>query len=142
MSLLKIVGIALLGTGLASCTTASGTSDVAEISAPAGSVKLINVVSAARLLSEDQGIVLLDVRTPQEFETGHIRGAQNVDFLNTDFLEKIGQLDKSKNYVVYCGSGRRSGKATAQMSALGFSNITDVDGGMAAWNEASLPVEK
>jgi len=142
MSYWKIIVVSLVGSALASCTTAGSKSDFSEISEPASAVILVDVVSASKLLRENQDIVLLDVRTPQEFEAGHVRGAQNIDFLNTDFLEKISQLDRGKHYVVYCRSGRRSGAATAQMSSLGFSNITDVDGGIVAWKEASLPLEE
>jgi len=67
-------------------------------------------------------------------------GAQNIDFKADDFAQKLKELDQDKSYIVYCGSGKRSGKATAQMKALGFKNITDVDGGITAWKSAELPL--
>ncbi len=142
MSYWKIIGIALLGSGVASCTTAETKPAPVSISSHSPAITLISVAAASELLNTNQDRILLDVRTPQEFKSGHINGAQNIDFLNADFPEKIAQLDKSTHYVVYCGSGRRSSKATALMEKMGFSNITDVDGGVKAWKAANLPLSK
>jgi len=65
-------------------------------------------------------VVLLDVRTPEEFAAGHLTGAQNLDFLAPGFREKVAKLDKTKTYVLYCASGNRSGQANVLMEEAGF----------------------
>ncbi|RYZ69648.1 MAG: rhodanese-like domain-containing protein [Proteobacteria bacterium] len=66
---------------------------------------------------------VIDVRTPEEFSESHVVGAQNIDVQNSSFKEQIQKLDKSKKYVLYCRSGKRSGKAKAEMKALGFKEV-------------------
>ena len=142
MAVLKAIFGAVLGLTLASCGTNAPTADadVDAVAEQASAITLVSVNDASKLLAEDKDAILIDVRTPEEFGTGHLKGADNIDFKAADFIEKISQLDKSKHYVVYCGSGKRSGKATAKMDELGFATIIDVDGGIGAWNEAKLPV--
>lgn len=77
--------------------------------------------------------ILLDVRTAQEYASGHIEGAINIDVMSSDFIEKVSTLDKSLNYFVICRSGGRSGSACSSMNKLGFSNLTNMDGGMMGW---------
>lgn len=86
---------------------------------------------------------LIDVRRPEEFtgELGHIKGAQLVT-LETDFEASLGSLSKDAVYVFVCRSGMRSGKATAMAQAAGLNQVFNMSGGMIAWNEAGLPVEK
>lgn len=74
-------------------------------------------------LSEDA--VIIDVRTPGEFASGHLDGAINIDVQSPDFAEQIMQLDKDGDYLVYCRSGNRSGQAISQMSQMGFSELTN-----------------
>lgn len=68
---------------------------------------------------------VIDVRTPEEFATGHLEGALNFDVQGMDFQTQISQLDPNGNYIVYCRSGNRSGQAIEQMKALGFKNLTN-----------------
>ena len=78
--------------------------------------------------------VILDVRTEEEFESGYIKGALNMDIRGVaDFLASIESLDKSKSYFVYCRSGARSGQACQLMSQMGFSALYNLDGGVLAW---------
>ena len=84
----------------------------------------------------DPTIVILDVRTPQEFAEGHLANAINIDFQSGNFEEEISKLDKSKTYAVYCRSGNRSGQAVKVMSETGFTNIYDMDGGVIDWVNA------
>ncbi|MEE9434777.1 MAG: rhodanese-like domain-containing protein [Sphingorhabdus sp.] len=140
MSHLKVTFGAILALTLASCGNEAPVADAGGAAQEASAITLVSVNDASKLLAEDKDAILIDVRTPEEFGSGHLAGADNVDFKAADFIEKISQLDKSKHYVVYCGSGKRSGKATAKMEELGFAKITDVDGGITAWNAAKLPV--
>lgn len=74
--------------------------------------------------------VLMDVRTPAEFDAGHIRGAINVDYENTNFQSEVKKLDASKTYFVYCRSGNRSSKSIVIMKDIGIKNIYDLQGGI------------
>lgn len=81
--------------------------------------------------------VILDVRTPDEFTSGHIKNAVNIDFYAADFKTKLDNLDKSKPYAVYCRSGNRSAQAVTIMKQLGFKNIVELKGGIAAYTNKS-----
>lgn len=74
--------------------------------------------------------VLLDVRTPQEFTSGHLMNAINIDYENIAFESEIKKLDNTKTYFVYCRSGNRSGKAISVMKNNGFKNIYELEGGI------------
>ena len=88
----------------------------------------------------EAGIITLDVRTPGEFNEGHIEGAKLIDFQSGNFESEIATLDKTKTYAVYCRSGSRSGQAVKVMSDAGFSNIYNLDGGVIDWANAGLPL--
>jgi rhodanese-related sulfurtransferase len=88
----------------------------------------------------EAGIITLDVRTPGEFNEGHIEGAQLIDFQSGNFESEIATLDKSKTYAVYCRSGSRSGQAVKIMSNAGFTNLYNLNGGVIDWANAGLPL--
>ena len=90
----------------------------------------------------EQGIVTLDVRTPGEFNEGHIEGAQLIDFQSGNFENEIAALDKSKTYAVYCRSDNRSGQAVKVMREAGFNNLYNLNGGVIDWANAGLPLVK
>jgi len=93
-----------------------------------------------RQLSENDQTVLLDVRSPVEVAQSKIEGALNIDILNANFHSEIEKLDRSKNYFVYCKSGRRSKQACKLMNRIGISNTVNLKGGILAWEAANLPV--
>ena len=74
--------------------------------------------------------VLVDVRTPAEFDASHIQGAINVDYENSNFGSEVKKLDASKTYFVYCRSGNRSSKSVVIMKDNGIKNIYDLQGGI------------
>mgnify|MGYP006328550877 CR=1 FL=1 len=74
----------------------------------------------------DQDAVVIDVRTPEEYDAGHIEDAQLLDIQSTDFAAGMAELDADQTYVVYCRSGNRSAAATEQMQAAGLEVL---DGG-------------
>ena len=85
-------------------------------------------------LDKDANAVILDVRTEEEFNEGMIPGALNIDiYKGQGFIYSIEELDKSKNYYVYCRSGGRSGQACSIMSQLGFENAYNLLGGIMNW---------
>lgn len=74
--------------------------------------------------------VLVDVRTPSEFSSGHIDQAINIDFENPSFASEVKKLDTTKTYFVYCRSGNRSGQAVSIMKSNGIKNIYELSGGI------------
>lgn len=106
-----------------------------------GQIQTINAEQFNKLLVLDE-IQLVDVRTPEEFQTGHIKDAENIDYNNESFKSKISSLDKSKPVLVYCRSGKRSASAAEIMKELGFTKIVSLDGGMISWEAANLPTSK
>ena len=88
------------------------------------------------------GAQLLDVRTKEEWDEGHLKGATLVPVTEEGFLAKAkAALDPKKAVVVYCRSGRRSAKAAEQLRTAGFT-VYDLDGGITAWKAAGKPVAK
>jgi rhodanese-related sulfurtransferase len=87
------------------------------------------------------GFVVLDVRTPAEFASGHLPGAVNVDFRSPDFQAQAGTLAKGKSYLVYCRTGHRSGLALPILQRLGFTSLYHLEGGITGWQREALPVE-
>jgi rhodanese-related sulfurtransferase len=120
--------IALLGSVLllAGCSSSSSAVDLS--------------VSEFSSKVAEAGIITLDVRTPGEFNEGHIEGAKLIDFQGGNFENEIATLDKTKTYAVYCRSGSRSGQAVKVMSDAGFTNIYNLDGGVIDWANAGLPL--
>lgn len=86
-----------------------------------------------------EGLVVLDVRTPDEFAEARLDGAIMIDFYEDDFATQLAELDPNASYLLYCRSGNRSGQTALLMEELGFTDVADVDGGIVAWNAAGLP---
>ena len=85
---------------------------------------------------------LLDVRTPEEYKSGHIKNALLADWQNSqEFEAKVKQLDKNKPVYTYCHSGRRSSAAAARLKKEGFKEVYSLKGGIVAWKDADKPVE-
>lgn len=88
-------------------------------------------------LEADPNAVILDVRTEDEWNDGYIPGAVNIDiYKGQGFIYEVDQLDKSRNYYVYCKAGGRSEQACAVMNQLGFENTYNLLGGMMQWRGA------
>jgi rhodanese-related sulfurtransferase len=104
----------------------------------------ISVVSpeeaAATIADPPEDLVILDVRTQEEYDEGHVEGAVLLDFYRDDFAEELATFDRDVPYVLYCRSGNRSQQARQMMADLGFASVQDVDGGIVGWQDAGLPV--
>ena len=85
--------------------------------------KNLNLEKAIKLVNSSTNLVILDVRTREEYLAGNIPNSINIDVLSQDFKSKIDMLDKNKEYLVYCRSGNRSAIASSIMSTNGFLNI-------------------
>src|ERR1700760_1448571 len=89
---------------------------------------------------EGGDIVLVDTREPHEYQEAHLEGGKLVPpAMLADQIETVAP-DKSARTIVYCRSGNRSGTATAQMQAMGDTNVASVGGGVLLWQEQGLPV--
>ena len=96
----------------------------------------------AQKIIENGEVVVIDVRTHAEFSDGHIKGAKNIDIYDEEFYERIKTLDHNANYVINCRSGGRSSRAASFMNEEGFKNVMNLEGGITAWKEAGLSMEK
>lgn len=104
-------------------------------------IKLVPPTEFAEQMADDKGQII-DVRTPKEFNAGHIEGAVNLHVYDQDFEQRIDKLQKDKPVYVYCKAGGRSAEAVETLKAKGFRNIIELEGGMDSWNEAGMPVKK
>lgn len=86
-----------------------------------------------QLLTETKDAILLDVRTPDEYRQGAIKGALNVDIMGADFRNKIAGFDPLKTYFVYCKGGSRSAQACNYIAGLGFKNVYNLSGGIGSF---------
>ena len=106
---------------------------------------VITPEQAASLIAENQnnpGFVILDVRTPAEYQSGAIAGAVNIDIYSADFKSRLNQLNKNKKYLVYCHTGNRSAQAAAIMKDLKFKEVYDLSGGVVRWSQEGHPLVK
>jgi len=78
-------------------------------------------------------LILLDVRTPEEFAAGHLNGALNLNLNVPDFADRLNELDKTKVYLVYCKGGVRSARAMQIMQKQGFRQVYNLSGGLNKW---------
>ncbi len=86
-------------------------------------------------------VKLIDVRTPEEYNEGYIKGAINIDWNAGDFETAVTQFGKDQKIYLYCKSGTRSGNAFDLLKKLGYKNVFNLNGGITAWKAAQLPVE-
>jgi len=75
------------------------------------------------------GIVLVDVRTPEEYNAGHLDNATNINLFDVDFEQKFATIDKEETIYVYCKVGGRSAKAQEKLLSLGYKNVINLEGG-------------
>ncbi|KAF5061590.1 Thiosulfate sulfurtransferase GlpE [anaerobic digester metagenome] len=87
-------------------------------------------------------LVILDVRTPTEFERERLRDAVNLDVSAGVFRDRAARLDRDRTYLIYCQIGTRSANAASIMADLGFSKVFNMKGGIVKWKEAGNPTVK
>ncbi len=101
----------------------------------------VGVTMAAKMVQEKK-VVVIDVRTPEEFSAGHIEGAQNISVAADDFEAKLAAIDKNQPILVHCQAGGRSKRSLETFKRLGFSNIYHLKDGFSGWEDAGQPVKK
>ncbi len=87
-------------------------------------------------------LMILDIRTDEEFLEGHIKRAKHIDFFKDDFKTRLEKLDRKKAYLVHCASGGRSGRSMTLFKELGFESIYHMDDGYKGWVREKLPTVK
>jgi rhodanese-related sulfurtransferase len=114
-----------------------------QTAAVAQVIKTIDPREAAGLIQQEQenaDFVILDLRTPPEFQQGRLQQAVLLDYYSKTFVDNLKQLDKNKIYLVYCRSGNRSGRALSIFEQLGFTRVYNMADGINGWIRAGLPV--
>ncbi len=109
----------------------------------ATAVDKIEVAAAKEYVARHDNAIIIDVRTPAEYDMSHITGAMNVNVQDDDFESMVAGLDKDKTYLVHCTKnpvGGRSSRALETLQHMGFKNLYSLEGGYIAWKEAALPL--
>jgi len=132
-----IVLAAFLLAGIASCTSQSADKKTETNTSPTTQAAAFQDLTVAEFKQKmtETGVVVLDVRTPEEIAGGKVEGATELDFRSPGFAAQLDKLDKSKTYLVYCRSGNRSGKACQLMTEKGFTKLYNLAGGYTAWTK-------
>ena len=128
-----VQALLVMSVSLAACTTTPNQTNRQDLSAS----------QFKQMLDQQTGstdVVLLDIRTPGEYKSGHIQGAVLVDYYARDFFEELRALDRNKTYLVYCRSGNRSAKSLAIFNRLGFRRVYHLKTGIRGWLEEKYPL--
>lgn len=123
-----IMGLALL---TAACSSDTRTQ----------SIELVSPADAAQVIADDPaGLIVLDIRTLEEFNEARLADAIMVDFYAEDFADQLDTLDKEVPYVMYCRTGNRTSEAVKTMKELGFLEVYEIEGGIVNWYEQGYPI--
>lgn len=133
--------IASSALALAAITGISACSSSTPVSSPNSSATGQHMAASEfSTAMKEPGTIVLDVRTPAEFASGHLPEAQLIDIEGSDFANRLSALDKKGTYAVYCRTGNRSGVAMEQMAAAGFTHVYDLADGIVAWQSMGGPM--
>ncbi len=114
----------------------------AELDHQANRGSFLSPSMAIRLMNNHSDALVLDIRTAADFKNGHIKGAKNVPL--SDFAGSVDGLkaDKSEPVLIYCNSGSTVSRAIKLLKKAGFEKVNNLEGGIAAWKEANMPLSK
>jgi len=105
-------------------------------------IQNVSVSKASGIISDNDGspdFVLLDIRTPDEFNEERLAGSVNLDYYESSFESDLDAMDKSRMYLIYCRTGTRSGNALDMMDDLDFEEVYNMLGGIVDWKESGRP---
>lgn len=114
----------------------------AELDHQANRGSFLSPSMATRLMNNQDDVLIIDIRTAADFKKGHIKGAKNMPL--SDFAKGVDELsdDKDKPVLIYCNSGNTVTRAIKLLKKAGFEQVNNLDGGIAAWKEANMPLAK
>lgn len=114
----------------------------AELDHQANKGSFLSPSMATRLMNNQDDVLIIDIRTVADFKKGHIKGAKNMPL--SDFAKGVDELsdDKDKPVLIYCNSGNTVTRAIKLLKNAGFEQVNNLDGGIAAWKEANMPLAK
>ncbi|MBK9193017.1 MAG: rhodanese-like domain-containing protein [Crocinitomicaceae bacterium] len=145
MKLFYVLPLALITLSFCSCSGNGAETENSDSTAVSGPDTTETTAQAATVISQDidaaqfksmldsGNVILVDVRTPEEYAEGHIEGSVNIDYNSADFATSIDTLDKSKTTLVYCFAGKRGGGAREIMAEKGFAEVYNLIGGYGQW---------
>ena len=131
-----LVSVLILGISVASCQNQTKGNSSKQINST------ITVDEFDKKLSETKDVQLVDVRTPEEYQEGHLKNSLNYNFNGSDFDNELSKLDKTKPVMVYCLAGGRSAEAAEIMEKKGFTEVYNMQGGIMKWNVANKPTDR
>jgi rhodanese-related sulfurtransferase len=114
----------------------------AELDHQANKGSFLSPSSAIRMMNNHEDALILDVRTAADYKAGHIKGARNIPLSELDSAIAGMSEDKNKPVLVYCNSGNTVNRAIKALKKAGFEQVNNLEGGIAAWKEANLPLSK
>lgn len=97
-------------------------------------IKRVSKADFIAFMAEQSNYILVDIRTPQEFNQGTIEGAININYSSANFQTELEKLDKTKPVLMFCQSGGRSGRALPIFKSLGFEHVLELEGGFGRYN--------
>jgi len=115
---------------------------LASISGVSAQKMQFNSPEVKDVLKKNKSIVILDVRTAEEFAAGHLKGAQNIDIRQQDAYSKLDKLNPKTTYLVYCRTNHRSGMAVDYMMQKGFKSVYQMMDGFPGWAANNFDYEK
>lgn len=118
-------------------TTPQPTETPSAINVP--SITAYGAYNLVQKNKDNADFVILDVRTADEYNSGHIANAINLDYYAPDFKLNVDKLDKNKQYLIYCRTGVRGTAATQIMITFGFKNVQNLIGGIVVWTQLGYP---
>lgn len=140
MRLLGVMAMLLVALSLSACGGAPAGAGVAEAGAVAASLPdTVDVNTVAQLKGQDD-VLVLDVREPSEYAAGHIPGVTLIPMGQVP--NRLSEIPEDKTVIVTCRSGNRSGQIAEYLRQQGYEDVHNMKGGILAWQDAGLPVEK
>lgn len=125
-----IITILFIGITLIGCSTNQKSS-------------IVNIEQGLEIIEKEKKLQLVDVRTPGEYNEGHLKNSVNIDIYDFENFEiEVNKLSKDQPVLIYCKSGSRSKEATAQLISLGFEEVYDLQGGIMKWVSSGLETVK
>ena len=117
---------------ITSCLSTNNTENKSDSS---GTKILCAEKAVCEKIITEEGAIVIDVRTPEEYNVEHLEHALNLNFYDSTFEAELAKLEKDKPTIVYCAVGGRSAEAVKKMEEMGFSYIVEIKGGYNAWQK-------